>query len=210
MNPVLLLTGFEPFDGHAVNPSWEVAQALHGQVVAGLTVQSLRLPCTFSGSASRLLQAINRQQPRVVLSLGLAPSRTQLSIERLAVNINDARIPDNQGVQPRDEPVVPGGPAAHFSTLPVKAQCAAVAALGVPVVLSYTAGTYVCNHVFYSALHHAQARPGLKVGFINLPPLQGEFSLERQKEAVLAALSVWAEAPGHGAEGPGGTIDGVA
>ncbi len=166
----LLLTGFEPFDGASINGSWEVAKALHGRRIAGHTVRAVLLPCVFGQSLKILDEALRRYQPALVLALGLAAGRAELSLERVAVNLDDARIPDNAGAQPVDRPVVVRGPAAHFSTLPVKAMAAAILAEGVPAGLSHSAGSFVCNHVFYG-LQHRLRRSGVRSGFMHLPAL---------------------------------------
>lgn len=166
----ILLTGFEPFDGEAVNPSWLIARALHGETVAGADVIALRLPTEFRRSLRVLRKALRAHAPTLVVALGQAAGRAELSIERVAINVDDARIPDNAGAQPIDAPVVRGGPAAHFSTLPVKAIAAALRARGIPAAVSQTAGTFVCNHVFYG-LQHALSGTRVRSGFVHVPCL---------------------------------------
>lgn len=189
----LLLTGFEPFGGDSVNPSWRVAQALHGGSVEGVQIQSLCLPCVFGSAISVLQGAIRRHRPVAVLALGLAASRLVLSIERVAINVDDARIPDNAGASPIDKPVVPGGPAAYFSTLPIKAMHARLLAAGVPAEISQTAGTFVCNHVFYGLMHTLRRRPSVRAGFMHLPLLPEQAAgagmpLQQQIDGVRMAL----------------------
>jgi pyroglutamyl-peptidase len=167
----ILLTGFEPFGGDAVNPSWLVAQSLHGERVGRAQVVAACLPVVFGTSLQRLQALLAEHRPRVVLALGLAASRTELSIERVALNVDDARMTDNAGAQPIDVPVVEGGPAARFATLPIKSIVAALLQVGVPAAVSQTAGTYVCNHVFYGLMHALRRRRGVAAGFIHLPPL---------------------------------------
>ena len=128
-DPCCLLTGFEPFDGDAVNPSWQIAQALHGQRLHGTRVVAEQLPCTFDGA------------------------------------------PDNAGAQPIDEPVQAGAPAAHFSTLPIKAMLAALREAGIAAEVSQTAGTFVCNQVFYGLMQALRRRPGVRGGFVHVPLL---------------------------------------
>ena len=169
--PTLLLTGFEPFDGEAVNPSWAVAQALHGQVIGGALVVAVQLPCVFATALAALQAALTAHQPRWVLALGLAGSRSAISVERLAVNLVDARIADNAGAQPVDEPVVRGGPAAYFTGLPAKALVARLQQAGLAAELSHSAGSFVCNQVFYGLMHGLAATPQVVAGFIHLPPL---------------------------------------
>jgi len=149
----ILVTGFAPFGGEAVNPSWLVAQALHRRQIAGCRVQAVELPCEFGTALDALDDALARWQPMLVLALGQAGGRAELSIERVAINVDDARIADNAGRQPVDVPVVARGPAAYFSTLPIKAMVAGVRQAGIAAVVSQTAGTFVCNHVFYGLQH---------------------------------------------------------
>lgn len=169
-DPCCLLTGFEPFDGDAVNPSWQIAQALHGQRLHGTRVVAEQLPCTFDGAIGTLRAALHRHRPRLVMALGQA-GRSVISLERVAINVIDARIPDNAGAQPIDEPVQAGAPAAHFSTLPIKAMLAALREAGIAAEVSQTAGTFVCNQVFYGLMQALRRRPGVRGGFVHVPLL---------------------------------------
>ena len=172
--PRILLTGFEPFGGDAVNPSWEIARALDGWACEGHVVRAALLPCVFGDALRRLDELLAEQRPALVVCLGLAGGRTEISLERVAINVDDARIPDNAGRQPVDAAVEPGGPAAYFSTLPIKAMARDVRAAGVSAGVSNTAGTFVCNHVFYALMHRLAARPGLaqaRGGFVHVPAL---------------------------------------
>ena len=166
----ILIAGFEPFGGDSVNPSWLVAQHLSRASIAGAQVQALQLPCVFGVSAQVLVQALAQHQPDVVLALGLAQGREGISIERVAINVDDARIPDNAGQQPIDTPVVPGGPAAYFSTLPIKRLVLGLQQAGHPAHISQTAGTFACNHVFYALQHHLYGQRAMS-GFVHLPAL---------------------------------------
>jgi pyroglutamyl-peptidase len=172
--PTLLLTGFEPFGGEVLNPSWLVAQALHGQALAGVRVQSVCLPCVFGQAADTLRQALGQHKPLLVLALGQAAGREGFTVERVAINVDDARIPDNAGQQPLDAAISARGPAAHFATLPIKAMVAALQQQGWPAAVSQTAGTYVCNHVFYALMQALRRRPGVRGGFMHLPLLPGQ------------------------------------
>ncbi|MEV1026330.1 pyroglutamyl-peptidase I [Streptomyces sp. NPDC050264] len=166
----VLLTGFEPFGGESVNPSWQAAELVAAAPPDGLAVTAVQLPCVFGESLTALRAAVERVRPELVLCLGQAGGRTGVTVERVAVNVDDARIPDNAGAQPIDEPVVPGGPAAYFSSLPVKACVAAMRSAGVPAALSNTAGTFVCNHVAYGLGHLlATELPGVRGGFVHVP-----------------------------------------
>lgn len=174
--PTILLTGFEPFGGSAVNPSLQAVQALNGRRIAGHRVVGAALPTAFGDSVRELAALLAAHRPVLVLATGQAGGRAALSMERVAINVDDARIPDNAGAQPVDVPVVPGGPAAYFSTLPIKAMRAALLAQGIPAEVSQTAGTFVCNHVFYG-LMHLLARPrwrGVRGGFVHVPWLPGQ------------------------------------
>ena len=166
----VLLTGFEPFDQDTVNPSWEAVRLLDGTLQGDMQIIARQLPCTFAGAPERLSQLLQEFTPTLVIAVGLGPGRTDICIERVAININDARIPDNLGYQPIDTPVVAQGPAAYFSTLPLKAMVRAIRAGGIPASVSHTAGTFVCNQVFYS-LQHALAGSGVRSGFIHIPAL---------------------------------------
>lgn len=172
--PSVLVTGFEPFGGETVNPSWQIAEALHGTLVGGARVVARRLPCAFGAARAALLAALDAERPVRVLCLGQAGGRCDVSVERVAINVDDARIPDNLGAQPVDAPVLPGGPAAYFSTLPIKAIVAALRDAGIPASVSQTAGTFVCNHVFYALMHALAARPGVRGGFLHVPYLPAQ------------------------------------
>jgi pyroglutamyl-peptidase len=170
--PSVLLTGFEPFGGEATNPSWEIARALDGWICEGRVVRSALLPCVFGEALAALDDAIDAHRPELVLCLGQAGGRAELSIERVAVNVDDARIPDNRGRQPIDAAIVAGGPAAYFSTLPIKAIARDLRAAGIAGAVSNTAGTFVCNHVFYALMHRLATRPALahvRGGFVHVP-----------------------------------------
>ena len=202
--PIALLTGFEPFGGETTNPSWLVAQALHGELIAGVQVVAVELPCVFGLALAQLQRALEQHRPQLVLALGQAAGRCELTPERVAINVDDARIADNAGVQPVDTAIVPDGPAAYFSTLPIKAMVAALRQAGVPASVSQTAGTFVCNHVFYGLMHALNAprgRPGVRgvrAGFMHLPllpeqaahlPGQPSLGLATQVAGVRLALA---------------------
>lgn len=170
----ILVTGFEPFERDTVNPSWEVARALDGWVCEGAAVQAVQLPCVFGRAIEVLDDALAGCRPTLVVALGLAGTRLEITPERVAINVDDARIADNAGSQPIDQPVIAGAPAAYFSTLPIKAIVRDMRAAGVPASVSNTAGTFVCNHVFFALMHRLATRPELasaRGGFVHLPCL---------------------------------------
>lgn len=166
----ILITGFEPFGGDTVNPSWEVARALHGRRIGGGEVRACRLPVTFRDAPQRLGEALAQRRPDLVIALGQASGRSEISIERLAVNLIDARIPDNAGERLQDRPVIAAAPDAYFSTLPIKPMRDGLRAAGHPAGLSLTAGAFVCNQVFFE-LQHRLSGSGVRSGFIHLPAL---------------------------------------
>ena len=167
----VLITGFEPFGGETVNPSWEVVKQLDGMIIDNCRVVARQLPCVFGESLEVLNAAIDALQPSVVLAIGQAGGRVDVTVERVAINVDDARIPDNRGQQPVDVAIGPDGPAAWFSTLPIKAMVEALREAGIPASVSQTAGTFVCNHVMYGVLHKLADRPEVKGGFIHIPYL---------------------------------------
>jgi pyroglutamyl-peptidase len=158
--PTVLLTGFEPFGGDARNPSGDAALALHGESIAGHRVHGVVLPCVFAGAPQALAAAVQATRPDLVLCLGLAASRRGFHPERVAINLIDARIADNAGAQPVDQAVLPGAPPAAFTTLPVKAMAAALQQAGFATTVSYTAGSFVCNQVFFALMQWPLPRGG--------------------------------------------------
>lgn len=168
----VLVTGIEPFDGESLNPSWEAARAVDGTSRHGARFVARQLPCAIAEVRQALVEAIAQTDPVLVLCLGQAGGRADVSIERVAINVVDARIPDNAGRQPVDEPVIENGPAAYFAALPIKAMVKQLREAGIPASVSQSAGTYNCNAIFYALLHHiATERPALRGGFVHVPYL---------------------------------------
>lgn len=169
ISPTVLLTGFAQFGGETVNPSWQAVSALDGASIAGHRIAARLLPVEFGAALTALRDAIGEVSPALVLCVGQAGGRAQLSIERVAINVDDARIPDNANGHPIDTPIVVGGPAAYFATLPIKAILADLHTAGIPAEISQTAGTYVCNHVFYGLMHALRDEPHIRGGFVHIP-----------------------------------------
>lgn len=168
----LLLSGFEPFAGSPINPSQQLAEALAAERMDGVQINSLILPVDGALAPAALIAALDAQQPDAVISLGQATGRAVMSLERVAVNLLDYSIPDNTGKLIVDEPVVAGGLAAYFATVPVRAMLEAMRGAGVPAELSLSAGAYLCNQVLYAVLHHIAAnRLPVRAGFIHVPAL---------------------------------------
>ena len=196
---VVLVTGFDPFGGERLNPSWEICTRLP-RVIAGLPVETCKVPCEFRRSIEVVAEAIERHRPSLVICLGQAGGRAHLSVERVAINVDDARIGDNAGAAPIDETIAANGPPAYFATLPIKAMVAAMRAAGVPAEVSNTAGTYVCNHVMYGVLHFiAKRAPSAlgegggegrtRAGFIHVPYAE-EQVLDRPAIAGMAIATM--------------------
>ena len=184
MTPTILVTGFEPFDGMDSNPSQAAALAAaeafrtgsgqgSGEHDAAARVEARILPVAFGQAPQALVEAIREVRPDAVVSLGVAVGRSHLCVERVALNCADARIPDNTGWQPVDEPIAPEGPAAYFTTLPMRGILAAWEREGLPGRVSNSAGTYVCNRVMYEGLHRAEELGVRSAGFLHVPPTPG-------------------------------------
>ena len=199
-----LVTGFEPFGGDRVNPSFEALARLPRRLGA-LDTATAALPVAYSAALPALRKAIAASAPDIVLCTGLAGGRAELSLERVAINIDDARIPDNDGNQPIDRPVIAGGATAYFATLPIKAAAAALREAGLPAAVSNSAGTFLCNHVFYGLMHEAalmERKPGgarFRGGFLHMPYLPSQsaripgapsMALEQIIEGIEIILSV--------------------
>ncbi len=170
----MLVTGFEPFGGETINPSWEAVRRLNGDTT-DVRVVRLLVPTMYTESIGTVTEAIDRVHPAVVLMVGQAGGRAELSVERVAVNCDDAQVPDNAGVLREDAPIVSRGPAAYLTTLPLKQVVAGLCGAGFPAVVSNTAGLFVCNHLFYGVLHHiAVHNLDTQAGFIHVPFLPGQ------------------------------------
>ena len=165
----ILLTAFEPFDGEKINPALE-AVSLVADKIAGADIIKLTVPTVFRKSVDVLAAAVESERPDAVLCIGQAGGRSEMTPEGVAVNIDDARIPDNEGYQPVDCPIIPNGVPAYFSTLPIKAMVKAIRDAGIPAGVSNSAGTFVCNHLMYGLLHAlAEKYPNVRGGFMHVP-----------------------------------------
>jgi len=200
----ILLTGFEPFNDSSINPSEQIVHTLVAETIPGVHLVMAVLPVDVQAGPAALLRVWEDCQPEAVLCLGQASGRSVITIERVAVNLLDFRIPDNAGNQFSDQPVVADGPAAYFTTLPVRSILERLTSQGIPAQLSLSAGAYLCNQVTYVLLHHLQDQ-GSKIpaGFIHLPDLPQQaaqksspgpsMSLETMIQAVSLALQVIAQ-----------------
>ena len=165
----ILVTGFDPFGGEAINPAWEAVSRLPKEI-EGAEIVTVQIPTVFGDSAKRLFEAVEQQQPDAVVCVGQAGGRFGITPERVAINVDDARIADNKGQQPLDTVIQADGAPAYFTTLPVKAMVEAVKAAGLPASLSNTAGTFVCNHIMYQNLYYlAKHHPNTQGVFIHVP-----------------------------------------
>ena len=188
----LLITGFEPFDGESVNPSWEAVAQLPAQV-GDFSLTKLCLPVVFGKAARIAGEKAEEMGADAILCIGQAGGREWVTPEFVGINLRHGPIPDNEGNQPEDEPILPGGDKAYFSTLPVREIAASLAAAGIPARVSYTAGAYVCNDLHYTLLARFEGT-GTKVGFLHVP-----YSTEQDKtpamtpEQILKAVTVAVE-----------------
>lgn len=165
----LLVTGFDPFGGEKINPAIESVKLLADEI-SGAEIIKLEIPTVFNKSLAVIEKAVREHQPEVVLSIGQAGGRSAISVEYVGINLNEARIKDNEGYQPSGEKIYEDGENAYFATLPVKAMTAAMKAANVPAAISYTAGTFVCNHVLYGVRYLAEKEfPAMRSGFIHIP-----------------------------------------
>ena len=179
----LLLTAFTPFDGEKINPALEAVKLVKDRI-GNLLIVKLEVPTVFGKSIDTVREAIEREKPDFVLSIGQAGGRAEITPERVAINLDDARIPDNEGNQPIDEPIFPDGENAYFSTLPVKAMVEAIRKEGLPSSLSNSAGTYVCNHLMYGVLYYLDKRPVIKAGFIHVPYIPEQTKNKKEMPAL--------------------------
>ena len=179
-----------PFGGERTNPSWEIVKALPKNI-AGHRVETLRIPTEFGKAIDVTVKAINVHQPEIVLCFGQAGGRSRISVERVAINVDDARIADNAGRQLIDGAVRADGPAAYFCTVPIKAMVVALIKAGVPAEISNTAGTFVCNHLIYGVLDYiAQNRLSIRAGFIHVPYLESQVLDKPDAAAMSLALMI--------------------
>ena len=168
----ILVTGFGPFGGEPVNPALEAIKLLDGRQVGGYKVVTKELPVTRFASIEAMEKYIAETEPVLVLAVGQAGGRLEITPERVAINVDDFRIPDNGGVQPVDEAIVTEAPVAYWSSLPIKAMVAAMKQAGIPAAVSNSAGTFVCNHLFYGLMHClAQHGNEVRGGFVHIPYL---------------------------------------
>lgn len=190
MNPItVLVTAFEPFGGEPSNPSAGAVELLQQMALPDVDLHTLLLPVAFNESQQHLWQALSRLQPDLVLCVGQAGGRAQLSLEQVGINLLEARIPDNAGFQPSGLPVIAGGPAAYFSNLPLKAALHDLQTTGVPASISYTAGTYVCNATLYNLMDWIHRhRPACRGGFVHIPYAPAQVLDKPQQPSMALSL----------------------
>jgi len=186
----ILITGFEPFGGQTINPSWEAVQRLPEQI-GNYQLEKMLIPVEYGGAAQQVLDAAQLFHPDVIVCIGQAGGRSAVTPEVIGINLRESKIPDNAGILAQGQPILPDGPAAYFSTLPVRDMVRAINNRDMPGALSYSAGAYVCNDVLYTLLHHFRDTP-VRIGFIHVPylPQQGQpnLTLEQIVSALEAAL----------------------
>lgn len=198
----ILVTGFDPFGGEKINPAIEAVKRLPERI-NGAKVVKLEIPTVFNKCAEVVKTALENETPDYVLNVGQAGGRACLTPERVAINLNDGSIPDNAGYQPLGEPIQADGPTAYFTQLPIKAEVKAIRDAGIPAMISNTAGTYVCNHIFYQVQYLREREfPNIKAGFIHIPylpeqvvnrPATPSMSLENIIKGLTAAIGAIVE-----------------
>ncbi|MCR8644926.1 pyroglutamyl-peptidase I [Paenibacillus sp. N1-5-1-14] len=213
--PNILLTGFDPFGGEKINPALEGVKRLDGLHIDGYTVVSRMIPTVFGESLKRLNDCLVEVKPALIICVGQGGGRVDITVERVAINIDDARIPDNAGNQPIDEPIVPEGPTAYWSTLPIKAIVKKLRDNNVPASVSHTAGTFVCNHLFYGLMHSLEMGGNhTRGGFIHIPflpeqavahPGQSSMSMDTIVQGLTLAIQASLESKVDIREGGGTT-----
>lgn len=196
MEKKLLITGFDPFGGESINPSWEAVRLLAGKVGC-FQLTKLRIPTVFGEAAQAVLDAAEALRPDVILCVGQAGGRSAITPEAVAINLREATIPDNAGNRPVNTPVIPQGPAAYFSTVPVRQMVSAIHAAGVDSSLSLSAGAFVCNDTLYALLHH-YCGSSTQVGFVHIPYLPQQapegkpsMALEQMVAGLTAAIEAF-------------------
>ena len=186
----ILLTAFDPFGGEPLNPALEAVIRIPS-AIGGIQVAKQEIPTVFCKSIRVAAAAIDKEKPDAVLCIGQAGGRHGLTPERVAINIDDARIPDNEGNQPIDRPICPDGPPAYFSTLPIKAMTQKIRAAGIPASVSNSAGTFVCNHLMYGVLHHqALCHPHIRGGFLHVPYAPGQAAARPEPTPCLGVRDI--------------------
>ena len=196
----ILLTGFEPFGGEQVNPALEAVRSLEGEMIGGAKVTVCTLPVVQKKALHCLFEKMEELKPDLIVAIGQAGGRPELSLERVAINIDDYRIKDNEGNQPIDEAIVAGAPVAYWSSLPIKAMLAAVRQAGIPASVSNSAGTFVCNHLFYGLMHRLQENASIaRGGFIHIPYLPEQAARNPGQpsmalETIVSGLKIMLEA----------------
>ena len=179
----ILITAFDPFGGEVINPALEAVKLMKDEI-KGAEIIKLEVPTVFNGSIDKTVEAIKREKPDVVLNVGQAGGRDGITPERVAINVDDSRIPDNKGNQPLGEAIYKDGNNAYFSTIPVKAIVKKIKDAGLPSSLSNTAGTFVCNHIMYGTLYNiAKINPNIRAGFIHVPFIKEQVEGKEDKKA---------------------------
>ncbi len=197
----ILISGFEPFGGSTVNPSQKILESLPDRILANVRISKVLLPVDQKKAPEQLLSVIDQSDPDAVLSLGLAQGRARISLEKVAINLLDFRMADNAGSTVKDQPISPTGPTAYFSGLPLAAIKIALTKNGIPCKISFSAGAFLCNQVFYTLMHHLHDQsPPIPAGFIHLPALPEQaasaekdiptMSIQTQLQALHILISV--------------------
>lgn len=188
----VLITGFQPFGGESINPALEAVKILNGKVINGYEVVTCELPVVRYESVDLLKKYIAEIEPDAIITVGQAGGRPDITVERIGINVDDYRIPDNAGNQPIDEPVVGDGPIAYWATLPIKEMVNGMKKAGVSASVSNSAGTYVCNHLLYGLLHHLKSigKENIPAGFVHIPYLPEQMAVRVGADSQAPTMSL--------------------
>jgi pyroglutamyl-peptidase len=187
----VLLTGFQPFGGETINPAWVSVRELTGKKILGYEIVTGEIPVTRYSALEETEKLILQYEPEIVINVGQAGGSLEMRVERIGINCDDYSIPDNDGNQPKGDPVFQEGPAAYFVTVPIKAMVQEMINVGVPAIVSNSAGTYLCNHICYGVSHMAASRyPQLLTGFIHIPFLPEQAAGKRGRPSMALATLV--------------------
>ncbi|NHK32765.1 MAG: pyroglutamyl-peptidase I [Asgard group archaeon] len=187
----VLLTGFEPFGGETINPALEVIKELAKEEMANIELIIMQLPVIFRKAYELLTKKISEVNPDLIISIGQAGGSVGISVEKVGLNFNDSKIPDNEGLKPKDELIISDGPAAYFTTINVRKTTNNLKKAGIPTIISYSAGTYVCNNLIYGALHFLDTtNKKTKYGFIHVPFLPQQVVTKKKVEPSMSLMTI--------------------
>jgi pyroglutamyl-peptidase len=187
----VLLTGFEPFGGESINPALEVIKEITEEKMTNIELTVMQLPVIFGKAYELLIKKISDVNPDLILSIGQAGGSARISVEKVGLNFKDSKIPDNEGSKPKDELIISDGPVAYFTTINVRKTTNNLKKAGIPAIISYSAGTYVCNNLVYGALHYLNTtNKEIKYGFIHVPFLPQQVANKKREVPSMSLMTI--------------------